>query len=512
MSTWEEMKQQIGFTREDARLLRSFHALVEPHVPELVTFLIERYGSLLPVPTDGGPQEETTRAALFSWILDFFLGDYGIEYSRRRQRMGRLWVRLALPERDMFMAISCLRTRFCDLSTNLLPPSSSEPTSRAIHRILDMDLALFVSAYLKYHETLKLRSMQDLMIRSLSTAVLCLDSSGRVQAATRVSPAIIERASLGTHFEAFLRADLVEGADLPTLLGKSLATGQEVIVPRFLLGSGPDSRHLRIRIVPLENELTPIILHIEDITDVVLAESRAQQAESLARIGSLAANIAHEIRNPLTAISTTVQVISASLDASDRRRSILLKLQEQVLRLDRLVSDLLAYARPAKIAPQPHELGAMTREIVTLSGLRASLEIIEPARALVDPSALQNILLNLLQNARESAGSDGRVLVRVGPGPTLLVADDGPGIAPEIRNSLFDPFVTTRSRGTGLGLAISRKLAEAMAAELTLEEPPQDAFVLMPAGRGPGAAFRLTLPSLPAGDHASPVDNAGHNG
>jgi signal transduction histidine kinase len=445
------------------------------------------------------------RGALTHWLEELCLGRFDQDYFERRRRTVLQWVQLALPETYIFLAVGHMRALLAKGPPRGIARESWESAIPVVHRALDLELSLFASSYLKTHESAQLRSLQGLMIRSLPIAVLCLDAEGRVTAATRGSPAIREHAELGVHYESFLRPEIVEAADLPTHIGRTLAQQEEVVIPRVLLDEGPDALHFRIRIVPFNHEFTPVVLHVEDITDVVLAEARAQQAEALARIGSLAANVAHEIRNPLTAISTTVQVISSSLETADRRRGILLKLQEQVIRLDRLVSDLLSYARPAKTVLQTMDLQAAAQEAVTFAGLRVAIETRGVSRALGDPMAVHHILLNLLQNAREAAGAEGRVLIQIGPGPTLSVADDGPGIAPEVRERLFDPFVTTRARGTGLGLAISRKLCEAMGGRLALEESPS-VFGELPQGRGPGAEFRLTLASPHPTGPVSPGD------
>jgi signal transduction histidine kinase len=243
--------------------------------------------------------------------------------------------------------------------------------------------------------------------------------------------------------------------------------------------------------------------------DAVQAESRALQSEALARIGSLAANVAHEIRNPLTAISATLQVIGASLDASDRRKPILTKVQEQVLRLDRLVSDLLGYARPVEPQSRRVGLGSVVREALAQAGVPARLLEAESVEVVADPQLVQQIIVNLLQNARDAAGGEGQIEVRVGPGPAIEIADDGPGVSVEVTAKLFEPFVTTKMRGTGLGLAISRKLAESMGGALAWD--PRRGQGCAP-GRGPGALFRLTLPPSPPRGGASPGDTAAHSG
>ena len=255
------------------------------------------------------------------------------------------------------------------------------------------------------------------------------------------------------------------------------------------------ARHFRVTLVPLEHELARLLIHIEELTDVVRNEQRLQQTEALARIGGLAAHMAHEIRNPLAAISATLQVIGGSMAEDDRRKAILGKVQDQVHRLDRLVSDLLGYARPVQVRLEMIDLHAAARDAVAASGVPAALVVEAGGCGRADAQHLQQVLVNLLQNARDALlGSgnpvEGKVRLRVCAGPALVVEDDGPGVPAEVQDRLFEPFVTTKTRGTGLGLAISKKLVSGMGGALSLE-----------AAAAPlrGAAFRVSLePGGPA--------------
>jgi signal transduction histidine kinase len=213
--------------------------------------------------------------------------------------------------------------------------------------------------------------------------------------------------------------------------------------------------------------------------------------------------VAHEIRNPLTAISATLQVIGNSLPSDDRRRGIIDKVNGQVLRLDRLVTDLLSYARPPEPRMAVQGLEAVAREAVGQVAAPATVRTDTDALVYCDAHYVQQVLVNLVQNAADAAGPGGRVEIQVGPGAELRVADDGPGIAPDARDRLFEAFFTTKPRGTGLGLAISRKLCESMGGSLEL----MAGGGLGPDGRG--ACFRLTLPA--ASDHASPSDSGGRS-
>lgn len=489
---WEEMKDYVGFSDEDVAELHALRPYVEPHLQWLVDNFyraIERFPSARAILQDEA-QVQRLKQTLKRWVLDMLSGPYDAAYWTRRKRIGEVHVRVGLPERYVFTAMNLIRTDLCIIARE---QPGGEPehwrSCLAIHRITDLELAAMSAAFHQAHEAGRLRSLQDLIVQNLPITVLLLDGAGQVTSATRPSARLFgEMAEIGRHFEDFLPRELIEAADMHASVERALRTGREINLPRVMLTLGSETRTFRVTLLPLEHETARMLVHVEDLTDVVQNEARLQQAEALARIGSLAANVAHEIRNPLAAISATLQVIVGS-EANDRRKVILGKVQEQVHRLDRLVSDLLGYARPAEPRLKPLHLRELSSEAVAAAGVAAELAVVEDALALGDGQYVQQILINLLQNARDAAGQSAKVLVRVGPGPQIEVEDDGPGVASEVRAKLFEPFVTTKTRGTGLGLAISRKLAESMSGRLELlarEEPVE-------AGRGQGARFRLTL-------------------
>ncbi len=434
------------------------------------------------------------RAMLRAWPTEMLRGPHDDAYWERRQDIARRYAQLGLPHWQIFTAAARMMDSLTEVAFGAqahgsLPARDACATLQALNRVMSLEQAVFNITYHRTREARKLRTLQDVIVTNMPVTVLCLDAAGEVMAATRPSARLFgDKARVGQRFDAFLPPALVEAADLPSHIGRALATRREVTIPRIQLGQPPDTRHLRINIVPLEHPLAHVLLHVEELTDVLEAEARAQQAESLARIGALAANVAHEIRNPLAAISLTLQVIARSFDEDDRRRGIIDKVEAQVHRLDRLVTDLLDYARPPEPAIQPVDLTRMAEESISLSNTRALLLDRDPMTAMADPHLLQSALVNLLQNARDAAGEHGVVELRVGPGPRIVVVDDGPGIAPEIRPRLFSPFVTSKARGTGLGLAISRKLVEAQHGTLTLQE-----HALHMHGAGPGACFVITL-------------------
>lgn len=234
-------------------------------------------------------------------------------------------------------------------------------------------------------------------------------------------------------------------------------------------------------------------------------EAQAAEAERLAYLGTLAAGLAHEIRNPLNSLSLNMQMLEEDLasPASQATNQRLLAITHAELsRLERLVSDFLAYARPRPLRPRPLPAAAMlqsVREVLAgqVASRRAELTLDDQsggACVQVDAEQMQQVLINLVQNAlaaTEGTGRPPRVDLRVrraGPRVEIEVEDNGGGIAESDRPRVFELFFSTRKGGTGLGLAIAERIVTAHGGHLELESEV-----------GYGTRFKVSLPlAVPA--------------
>jgi two-component system sensor kinase FixL len=221
------------------------------------------------------------------------------------------------------------------------------------------------------------------------------------------------------------------------------------------------------------------ILH--DLTARVQLESQLREQAALTRLGEMAAVVAHEVKNPLTGIRGAVQIIGSRLPAGSRDGAVIKEIVSRIDALNELMKDLLLFARP----PQPHiapvDLLPILATVVGLVRQDPSADDVtidtrgESPAVSADPELLKLILQNLLLNAVHAIQGQGSVRISVAASPetcAITIADSGPGIPPEVREKLFTPFFTTKSRGTGLGLSTARRFAEAQGGSLTIECPP----------------------------------------
>ena len=239
-----------------------------------------------------------------------------------------------------------------------------------------------------------------------------------------------------------------------------------------------------------------------DITDRKRAEEELRKQESLARVGQMAAVVAHEVKNPLAGIGGAIEIIGDRLPSDSPDRQVVANILQRIDSLNRRVQDLLLFSRPRSPRVATVRLPALLRETAELLAedptlARVRVEISGPEMSLAgDPELLKDVFLNLLLNAGQAMGGDGSIRVSAEPrngACRITVADSGAGMPPEVKERIFEPFFTTKNRGTGLGLAIAKHIVDGHGGKIGVESV---------AGRGTTITVSLPL-GLPG-----PVDKA----
>jgi PAS domain S-box-containing protein len=246
-------------------------------------------------------------------------------------------------------------------------------------------------------------------------------------------------------------------------------------------------------------EGAPAILNVgHDITYLKQAQERALQAERLAAIGQVVAGLAHESRNALQRSQACLEMLTLCVRDRPEALQLIARLQQAQDHLHHLYEDVRSYAAPIKLEKAPCDLAALWREAwAHLEPARRAKEAVlrevsdgVELRCLADPFRLEQVFRNILDNSLAACPTPALVEIRVEPAqlqgqPSLrvTVSDNGPGIAPRARHKVFDPFFTTKVKGTGLGMAIAKRIIDAHAGLIAVEESD-----------GPGAVVQITLP------------------
>jgi PAS domain S-box-containing protein len=224
-----------------------------------------------------------------------------------------------------------------------------------------------------------------------------------------------------------------------------------------------------------------------DITDRKRSEERLREQAALARLGEMAAVVAHEVKNPLAAIKGALQVIGSRMPEAGRDRAIIGDVVARVDSLNDIVQDLLIFARPRDPQLGPVALVELVENTVGLmrkdpaqAGLVVNISGDNPV-VQADVEQLKTVFLNLLLNAAQANGHTGRILIDIHANElaaTVSIADEGPGIPDEVRGRIFEPFFTTKHRGTGLGLPTARRVIERHRGALDVDCPPSGGTVV----------------------------------
>ena len=349
-----------------------------------------------------------------------------------------------------------------------------------------------------------LQAFRDLIFQSVGSGLIAVNPEGRITAFNRAAESITgvaEREALGQTWEALFGGEV------------DLEEARQAVA-----GPGAQSLRYEIRLrrrdgheVPVgvsfwslrsgDGEAVGLIGVCQDLSSIKRMEQQVRQADRLATIGRLSANIAHEIRNPLASLSGAIEALVRELPADPSRERLVEIVLRESERLNRIIGDFLEYARPAPMASHAVDLADLLEEVVLLvehRSLPAELKVIreygEKLPARVDPQQVRQAIWNLCINAVQAMPEGGELRVggRVVPGGgpprlQLWISDTGQGIAETDLPQIFEPFFSTKAEGSGIGLALVYRVVQDHGGQIEVRSQP-----------GAGTSFMLILPSADA--------------
>ena len=521
-SRFDEMKRYVRFGDEDARLLAAFGVVAGPSFPSIVENFyarIREHEEAHAVLT-GEAQIARLQCSMVRWLSRLCGGTYDESYFEETSKIGRVHVKVGLPERYMFTAMALIRVALCEIADREMG-ADAQRVRGALVTLLDLELAIMLESY-RENFVARLQHVERLekaeLGRSLARAehryksavelahvmIIGLDARGHIQLfngeAERVTGFGRDEA-IGEVFVDLLVPEKSRGADggrIASALADAKRQGQE-------FEGVVSTRSGRIRIVRWQLAVAPsdtaeeVVLFAigQDTTEQVARADRTRQQEKLAAVGTLAAGLAHEIRNPLNGAQLHLAYLERSLKRSEAPHDLLDAVSvvaDEIKRLATLVTEFLDFARPRAVETKALSVRTLCERSLQLVTAQAAAHGVAlhhdlPSQDVMlqgDPGKLEQVLLNLLQNALE-ASSDGHgtaITLRARRQPrhiVLEVEDDGPGLVrPD--SPVFDAFFSTKPAGTGLGLAITHRIVTDHAGAVDVDSRP---------GR---TVFRVTLP------------------
>ncbi len=362
---------------------------------------------------------------------------------------------------------------------------------------------LYRSVEAKALELERLKAYTENIIESINVAVLALDFNGRITSCNRAFEELYDTSRqniIGSSVEGLFPEDVI--TSIQSVTG---VKGWELKSPGNIFKLYVDNWRgkrliVNLSLIPLLNSAelnSGSLIVLDDITEKVRLEDQLLQAEKLSSIGLLAAGIAHEVNTPIAGISSYTQMLLKQTPESDKRKSILEKIETQTFRAAEIVNGLLNFSRINGSEFKNIDINQLIHECLALLGHQLQLNHIK-IQSRFDPSLplvygnvgkLQQVFVNLFLNAKDAMPSGGELAVQTAMNDSMVIvdiSDTGTGISDEDIKRIFDPFYTTKAigKGTGLGLAISYGIIQEHGGRIFVD-----------SSIGKGTRFRLKLPA-----------------
>jgi len=328
----------------------------------------------------------------------------------------------------------------------------------------------------------------NIIMQSVNSGICLIDSNGNI---TWMNPKMeeflaLKKMSKSGHLnicELFSKiGDCLNSTEPTQFVQESVYNGQRKV--------------FQVQITPFKTEDNQYryVCLIQDITDLKVMEERIMQSEKLQALARISAGLAHEIGNPLTSISSYVQVLK-EMDLGEFANQALDVISKHILRISEIIRNISSFAKPSKGEAVPTNVNEVLENSLNLvkfdkrmKNIEVQLKLAEVPLVMIDPNQLSQVFINLILNAADAMPEGGKLLIetkRVDDYVEISFTDTGVGIPPEIMPHIFDPFFTTKEKGTGLGLSVSYSIVKNFGGDINVVSEP-----------GKGTTFTVKLPIM----------------
>ena len=507
---FEELKRYVLFSDEDAAALAAFRPVAEPHFERIATEFYDRTRDHEQAHAVFRDEDQVSRLhrSLVRWLGRLCSGTYDEKYYLETLTIGRVHVRVELPQRYMMTSMSLIRLELGRIAEREMPGGGAA-VKTALAKLLDLELAIMLESY---HDDSVARLQQAERDEKAQLSRALARTEHRYLNAVKKAQVLIVGFNTGGQLRLFnLEAERVTGIARDDALQRSFLdifvsdearpafedrlreavrgeVDAAIRLDSTLTSQSGKERviHWLISHAPAQDEDLAFFAIGRDVTEENALSERSRRHEKLAAVGTLAAGLAHEIRNPLNGAQLHVSFLRRSLQKGAVTAEALEAVDvvgDEIKRLATLVTEFLDFARPRPLARKPTtltELCERALQLVTASAEAAGVTLVAdlPTRDVsfsADRGKLEQVLLNLLRNAIEALSSTPQATVtlraRKQPRHVLIeVQDNGPGLPDDA--PIFDAFFTTKPQGTGLGLSISHRIVTDHGGEITVESHP----------------------------------------
>ena len=354
-------------------------------------------------------------------------------------------------------------------------------------------------------ELRELRSLHDLILSSMNSGLITTDMSSAIIYANRAAEKILA-IPLQTMYNHNVDEFFVNGHNRSAeqaLSNPGSQQGEAHVAHRELLARTPEGKEIPIgfnvsTVRDRSGEPVGRVMVFSDLTEVKELERRLRTIDRFRAAGELAAGIAHEIRNPLTSITGSIEMLAESPGLSQNNKELLSVVLRESARLNKIIEDFLAYARRGNLDMKKENLRDIIKDSIEMLGrggklpAEVQIELVTPdAPPIVsaDRCQLGQVFFNLLSNAADSMDGSGTIYVKVEPSPSdsgsyiVTVADTGRGMSPQTLSKVFEPFFTMKKGGVGIGLCIVEKIVR-----------EHDGHIEITSEQGKGTTVSLVIP------------------